>query len=303
MNAALAVAFGTASIRVATPLVLAAIGEAIAERSGVINLGIEGGMLAGAFAAAVGATHGGLMAGVVAGTLAGIVVAFVFGAIAVWGRTDQIISGMAVTLAATGLTGLLARRVWGVAGAGLSIPTMKAIAVPALATIPIVGPIFFNQPAITYLAYLMIPLAGWLLFRSRFGLEVRASGEGPAAAAACGVAVARVRITAVVIGGLCAGLAGASLVLAEVGTFSEQMTAGRGFIAIAIVALGRWNPVGIAVASLVFGAATATQYLFQAAGTSVPYQLFLVLPYLLALAVMAIATRRHGGPAGLGQTH
>jgi simple sugar transport system permease protein len=111
-----------------------------------------------------------------------------------------------------------------------------------------------------------------------------------------------VRISAVVLGGLCSGVAGASLVLAQVGAFSEQMTAGRGFIAIAIVALGRWNPWGIAASALVFGAATESQFLFQAAGTTIPYQLFLVLPYLLALAVMALATRRHRGPAGLAQT-
>jgi simple sugar transport system permease protein len=302
MTASLIVAFGTASVRVTTPLLLAAIGEGIAERSGVINLGIEGGMLAGAFAAAVVATHDGTTAGVAAGAFAGILVAFAFGAIAVWGRTDQIISGMAVTLAATGLTGLLARRVWGVAGAGLSIPTMHLAAIPGLASIPILGPVFFDQPAITYVAYLMIPIAAWLLFRTRFGLEIRASGEGPTAAAACGVAVTRVRISAVVLGGLCSGVAGASLVLAQVGAFSEQMTAGRGFIAIAIVALGRWNPWGIAASALVFGAATESQFLFQAAGTTIPYQLFLVLPYLLALAVMALATRRHRGPAGLAQT-
>lgn len=303
MNVALMIGFAAAAVRVGTPLALAALGEGVAERSGVINLGIEGSMLAGAFAAAVGAGTGSVLAGVFAAVSAGVIVAALFALVAIGARADQIITGTAVTLGATGLTGLLAERAWGAAGAGLSLPTMAAVTVPVVGTLPVVGPVFFRQSALTYLCYLMIPLTSWFLFRTRYGLALRASGESPAAAAAAGVPVARVRSVAALIGGACAGLAGASLVLAQVGTFTERMTGGRGFIAIAIVALGRWSPGGIALASLLFGAATALQYLMQASGAGVPYQLLIALPYLLALAALGVAVGRHRGPAALGVPH
>lgn len=298
-----AVAFAAAAVRVGTPLGLAAIGEAVAERSGVINLGIEGAMLAGAFGAAAGAAAGGVVVGVVAGTIAGIVIASLFAAIAIGARVDQVITGTAVTLLATGLTGLLAERIWGTAGVGLSLPTLSPLPLPWLGRVPGVGPALFQQSVLTYAGYLLIPASSWLLFRTRLGLELRACGESPAAAAAAGVAVGRVRAIATLIGGACAGLAGASLVLAQVGTFTERMTGGRGFIAIAIVALGRWDPRGVAAAALLFGAATALQYMFQAAGSRVPYQLFVALPYLLALAVLGLAVGRRRAPAALGQPH
>ena len=303
ITATLATAFAAAAVRVGTPLALAAVGETISEKSGVINLGIEGAMLAGAFGAAVGAMEHGLVVGVLAGIGAGLVTAALFAAIAIGARADQIISGTAITLAATGLTGLLAQRVWGTAGAGLSLPTFTPVPLPLLHAIPLVGPALFQQSALTYACYAIVPAASWLLYRTRFGLEIRASGESPAAASAAGVAVGRIRTIATLIGGMCAGLAGASLVLAQVGTFTERMTGGRGFIAIAIVALGRWHPWGVAIAALVFGAATALQYIFQASGTGVPYQFFIALPYLLALAALGVAVGRHRGPAALGRAH
>ena len=301
IDPALLVGFAAASVRVGTPLGLAAIGEAIAEKSGVINLGVEGAMLAGALGAAIGAMHGGVASGVVTAAAAGVIVATVFAAVAVGARADQIISGTAVTLGATGLTGLLAQRL--LTGPALSLPTLSSTPLPVINTIPFVGAVFFRQSVLTYACYLLIPMASWLLWRTKFGLQLRASGEAPMAAAAAGVGVARMRTLAVLMGGFCAGLAGAALVLAEVGTFTERMTAGRGFIAIAIVALGRWNPWGVAAAALLFGAATALQYTFQAAGSHVPYQLFLALPYLLALAALGAAIGRHRGPAALGQPH
>jgi simple sugar transport system permease protein len=301
ISPALLVGFAAASVRVGTPLGLAAIGESIAEKAGVINLGIEGAMLAGAFAAAAGAMYGGATTGVLAAAAAGLFVAAAFAAIAVAARADQIIAGTAITLGATGLTGLLAQRVF--TGPALSLATLSAAPVPLIDQIPVLGGVFFRQSVLTYACYVLIPLASWLLWRTRFGLQLRACGEAPAAAAAAGVAVGRMRAVAVLIGGVCAGLAGAALVLAQVGTFTERMTAGRGFIAIAIVALGRWNPWGVGGAALLFGAATALQYTFQAAGSRVPYQLFIALPYLLALAALGVAIGRHRGPAALGQPH
>ena len=221
---------------------------------------------------------------------------------AVVGRADQIISGTAVTLGAIGLTGMIAQQAFGTAGAGLAVPTLAPVGVPLLEQVPVLGPIVFRQSPLTYLTVALVPVVAWLLFRTRFGLELRAAGEAPLGAAAAGVRVRMVRSLGVLAGGALAGIGGASLVLAQVGTFTERMTAGRGFIAIAIVVLGRWHPVGALLAALLFGAATALQFLFQASGiTVVPYQVLLALPYLLALAVLATAVGRARAPAALAR--
>jgi simple sugar transport system permease protein len=294
-------AFLEAAVRTATPLAFAALGEAVTERAGVINVGLEGVIIAGCFGAVVAAGAGGLAAGLAGGILAGFAVAACFALFAVWLRTDQIITGTAITLGALGLTGTLYRAVYGEAGAALSIPTMRPVAIPGLSAIPVVGPAFFAQPVVTYLLYAVVALTWWALARTHVGLAVRATGEQPMAAEAAGIRIVRIQWGAVLVGGALAGLAGATLVLAQVGTFAEGMSAGRGFIAIAVVALGRWRPVGVALAALLFGAATAMQYLFQSIGSTLPYQLFLALPYALTLVVLAVGTGRMHAPAALGR--
>lgn len=293
--------FLAAAVRVATPLLLAATGETLGERAGVINLGIEGAMLGGALAAALGALQGGPWVGVLAAALAGAALAGVFALVAVRAGADQIITGTALTLAAFGLTGALYRQLFGAAGAGLSIPTLGVVEVPLLHAIPIIGPAIFAQPAPTYLAMVAVVVLWWVLFRTRWGLAVRAVGESPVAARAAGIRVRTTRSVATIVGGALAGIGGASLVLAQVGTFAEKMTAGRGFVAIAIVVLGRWHPIGVAIAALVFGAATALQFVFQAMGLAVPYQLFLMLPYALTLLALAGVVGRVRAPASLGR--
>ncbi|MDZ4862332.1 MAG: ABC transporter permease [Gemmatimonadota bacterium] len=291
----------TAAVRVATPLLLAALGETVSERGGVINLGIEGAMLAGALGAALGATAGGPWAGVLAAIAGGLLVSAAFAAIAIGADADQIITGTAMTLASIGLTGAIYRSAYGTAGVGLSLPTLPVVVVPGLSDIPVVGPAFFQQSALTYIAYLLVPVLWWSLFRTRFGLTLRASGESAEHARAAGVRVTRVRVIGVLIGGALAGLAGASLVLAQVGTFAEKMTAGRGFIAIAIVVLGSWHPGRVFGAALFFGAAMALQFLLQSFLLGVPYQVFLLLPYLLTLLVLAGVVGQVRAPAGLGK--
>jgi simple sugar transport system permease protein len=293
--------FLAAAVRISTPLLYAATGELLVERSGVINLSVEGAMLAGALAAALGAGLGGPWIGVIAAVAAGVAVASVFAAAALGARADQIITGTAVTLGAIGLTGAVYRSAYGAGGPGLSIPTFAALPIPGLASIPVAGPALFAQPVLTYLAWLLVPAAWWFLFRSWWGLALRATGESAEAAHASGVPVWRIRVTAALVAGGLAGLGGATLVLAQVGTFAEKMTAGRGFLAIAVVILGRWHPVGVLLASLLFGAATALQFAFQAMGLGVPYQLFLMLPYVLALAALAVRIRGWRAPAGLGK--
>jgi simple sugar transport system permease protein len=298
---ALAGGFLAASVRIATPLLFAATGETITERSGVINLGIEGVMLAGALAAAIGATAWGPWGGLAAAAGAGMLAAGVFALLAIGARADQIIAGTAITLAMVGLTGTIYRQVYGAEGAGLSLPTFSAMHIPGLSRLPIVGPALFQQPVPTYVAFLSLPLVWWMLFRTRLGLALRATGEGAAMARAMGVRTGLIRAGATTVGGAFVGLGGATLVLAQVGTFAERMTAGRGFLAIAIVVLGRWHPGGVALAALLFGLATALQFLFQSLGLQAPYQLFLMLPYLLTLLALAGAVGRVRAPADLGR--
>lgn len=293
--------FLAAAVRVATPLLLAATGETIAQRAGVLNLGLEGVMLAGALAAALGADAWGAWAGAAAASGAGMVLAGVFALVVVGARVDHVIAGTAITLGAVGLTGTVYRQAFGAAGAGLDLPTLAPVALPMLSSVPVLGRAFFDQPAPTYLGVLAVPAVWWLLFRTRAGLALRATGEAASVARSSGVRTRLVRTLATVTGGAFAGLEGGTLVLAQVGTFAERMTAGRGYVAIAIVVLGRWHPVGVALASLAFGAAMALQFLFQTLGLGVPYQLFLMLPYALALLALAGVVGRVRAPADLGK--
>lgn len=294
--------FLAATVRTAVPLGLAALGELLVERAGLINIGLEGAILAGAFGALVGASSiGGVSAGFAVAALAGLLVAVLFALFVIWLRADQIIAGTALTLLSVGATGTLYRALYGSSGAALGIPTSEPLAVPGLASIPIVGPALFAQPPITYVLYMIAPVLAWWLARTQAGLSLRAIGERPEAAEAAGVAVDRMRVLAILAGGVLAGLAGGTLVLAQAGTFAEGMSAGRGFIAIAIVVLGRWSAYGVAAGALLFGAASALQYAFQAKGWNVPYQVFLGVPYLLTLAALAGAVGRARAPAALGR--
>ncbi len=294
-------AFLEGVVRTATPLALAALGETVTERSGIINIGLEGSIIAGALGSVVGAAHGGVWAGFVFGAVCGLAVAAIFALFAVVLRADQIITGTAVTLLALGGTGTLYRLIYGSAGAALNTPTLNPAAIPFLSKIPVVGLALFAQPSITYVLYALIPVVSWWMYRTHAGLALRSVGENPAAAIAAGVRGKRVQFTAVLFGGALGGVSGATLVLAQAGTFVEGMSAGRGFIAIAIVVLGRWNPLGTVLAALIFGAASALQFYFQAIGTNLPYQLFLAFPYVLTLIALAATHGRVSAPAALGR--
>ena len=299
LDAAALAGFLAAAIRIATPLLLAALGETVTERAGVINLGLEGAMLVGALAAAYGSATSGAWTGVALATGAGALVSLLLGSVLLAGA-NQVIAGTAITLGCVGLTGA-AHRVWVAGGAPAIVPTIAPAPVPLLSEIPVLGPAFFDQPLPTYIGLLLAPLLWWGLYRTRTGLALRAAGESAVMARASGVPLQVVRTGAIVFGGALGGLAGASLVLAQVGSFAERMTGGRGYVAIAIVVLGRWHPAGVAVAAIGFGAATALQFVFQSLSLDVPYQLFLVLPYLLTLLALAGAVGRTRPPADLGK--
>lgn len=300
--------FLEAAVRTATPLALAALGETISQRSGVVNVGLEGIILAGAFGALVGGYpapifggEGSLLAGYAAAVGCGMLLATLFATMVVSLRANQIITGTALTLFAAGLTGTLYRAGYGTAGAALALPVAESIPVPLLAGLPLIGRAFFAQPPTTLLLYLLLPLAWLLLTRTHAGLGLRAVGEHPEAAVAAGISPARVRWAALMLAGALGGLSGATLVLEQSGTFSEGISAGRGFIAIAIVVLARWSALGVGAAALLFGAASALQFLIQSMGVRLPYQLPLALPYIVTLVMLAVSGRRARAPAALGR--
>ena len=289
------------TVRTATPLGFAALGETVAERSGVINIGLEGAIIAGAFGAFIAAGTGSVWVGFAGAALGGVIVAAMFAVFAIRLRADQIIVGTAVSLLSLGLTATLYRQLYGATGAALTIPTMAVFEVPGLVSIPVLGRPLFAQPPITYLLYVAFPAVWWWMYRTYSGLGLRAVGEDPMAAIAAGVPATRMQTVAILFGGALGGIAGGVLVIAQAGSFAEGMSAGRGFIAIAIVVLGRWHPLGVAAAAVVFGAASALQYLFQAMGWALPYQAFLVLPYVLTLLGLAGIAGKATAPASLGQ--
>lgn len=301
MDSALAAALLDSTVTMSVPLLLAALGEVVAERSGILNIGVEGILLAGAFAAmAVCHLTGSPWLGVVGAWGIGLLLAGLFGSVTIYGNTNQVVAGVALNLMAAGLTGVLYRAMFGVTGTALSVAALPKVAIPGLSALPIVGPALFSETALGYLTFCSVFAVWYGLYRTIPGLKLRMVGENPRAAAAQGVDVRVTQLVATLIGGWFAATAGAFLVVAYTRTFVEGMSAGRGFIALGIVIFGRWNPLGAAAASLVFGFATALQFHAQAQNSVVPYQALLALPYLLTLAVLASAKARTRAPAALG---
>lgn len=295
------VPFLEAAVRTATPLAFAALGELVAERSGVINLGMEGTIIAGCLGAALAANAGGVAMGFVGAAGAGAALAVIFAFFVLVVRADQIITGTALTVLGLGLTGTIYRSTPELMLSSTAVPTTGPIAIPLLAELPVVGRALFVQPLPTYALYVLAPCLAWWMMRSHAGLALRAVGESPEAARAAGIAVTRVRWLALVFSGVMGGLCGGALVLAQVGAFNEGMSAGRGFIAIAVVVLGRWMPWGVVGGALVFGAAFALQYLVQSLGLALPYQIFLALPYVLTLVLLAALRGQARAPQHLGR--
>jgi simple sugar transport system permease protein len=292
------------TIAMATPILLAALGELLVEESGIINIGIEGGMLAGAFFALAAAWFSGSIAlGLIAGAGASIALNAALAVLAVNLAVNQVVAGTALDILALGLTGVLYRRFFGLTGSAFVVRQMSAIALGPLARLPIVGRALFDQNGLVYAAFALVPIISIVVSRTRYGLRLRATGERPEAADALGIDVYRLRWEALIASGALTGLGGAFLTLGYAGTFVEGMSAGRGFVALAVVILGRWNAWGCALASILFGAAMALQFGFQALGTAVPYQAFLALPYALTLAVLAILGGQADAPGALGEPY
>ncbi len=293
--------FLTSTIAMATPILLAALGELLVEESGIVNIGIEGAMLAGAFFALSGVYFAGSIAlGLLCGIAAAIAINAMLGVLIINLAVNQVVAGTAVDIFTAGITGVFYRKFFGITGKAFIVSPLRAIALGPLAKIPFFGPMLFDQSPLVYFAFLLVPVVGWLIGRTRYGLRLRAAGERPEAADALGLRVYAIRWQALIASGVLTGLAGAFLSVAYANTFVENISAGRGFVALAVVILGRRNPWGLAIASLLFGAAMAMQFGLQALGTSVPYQLFLALPYTLTVIVLAFFGGQASDPSALG---
>jgi ABC-type uncharacterized transport system permease subunit len=284
------------TVRQATPLVLGAMCGLMGERSGVINIGIEGQMLMAAFVGfLVNVYSGSLFLAVLGGLLTGAVLGLLLAFMSVTLKIDQIIGGTVINILALGLTGYFYTA--GLTTKGKLVP----IALGPLAKIPLIGPVLFNNPPITYTTIILVFVVHYVLFHTRWGLRTRAVGEHPRAADTVGVNVYMVRYVNVIIGGAIAGLAGAFLTLEAVGSFERAMTNGRGFVALAVMIFGKWTPIGSWGAALLFGLASALQTQLQFGGVvNIPHQFIGMLPYLLTIVVLAGFGGRARPPAADG---
>jgi general nucleoside transport system permease protein len=297
----LQVGFFAALIRIATPLILATLGELFTERAGVLNLGIEGIMLFSAMTGFTAAYYSGdLWLGIAAAAATGAVMGLLMGLMTVTLGLSQHVSGIGVTMLSTGFAFYFYRLVFGEPSQPPNIAGFKPLEIPGLAGIPVLGPILFDQFALSYLAFLAVPVAAFLLYRTPWGLNLRTVGENPRAADGAGVSVARMRYQALVISGAFMGVAGAYLSMAQFNAFTFGVVSGRGWVCIALVVFGQWSPWKSALGALLFAFIDAFQLRLQASGViQLPYQVFLMLPFLLTILAMAAVSRSARAPAAL----
>ena len=287
----------TSAIRLATPYLFASIGESFAQLSGVLNLGVDGIMLVGAFAAFfVVLNTGNLWLGVLAALFVGLLMGLLMSVISVTLKAEQGISGIGLYMFGLGLSSLLFKVTIGTVK---TVNGFQPIKIPLLGDIPFIGEIFFNNNVMVYMAFLLVPAAWWVLEKTTWGLRIKAAGQNPAAADSLGVNVDRVRYVSVCLGAMLAGLAGASLSIALVNLFQENLTAGAGFIAVALVYFGGWKPLGILGGALLFSTVNAFQLWMQVLGVNIPSDVAVMLPYLLTIVALAFTMNRAHQPAGL----
>jgi len=303
MDAALTIDFLSATVRIATPSRLAAMGGILIERAGTFAVGLEGMMLSGAFFGVVGAY---LSGSIVMGLLAACFGGMLFGAIVAVATTrfdtEHMVTGLAANLLALGFTSFALRTIVGRGQAPvIHIPLLQPLPIPFLADIPVIGTLLFRQPPLTYLAFVAVAAIAVFLRRTRGGLLLTASGENPLAVFAAGTDPIRTRFVALLGGGVLAGLAGAVLSLQQIGTFTDGMTGGRGYMALAAVIVGRWLPLGTLAGCLMFGATEALQLRVQAFNLPVSSYVIQMVPYLAALLVLASLGRTARMPAAIGQ--
>lgn len=291
-----------AMVRCGTPLLLVALGELVCEKSGVLNLGQEGMMLFGAvvgFIAAIGT--GSLWLGVLAAMAAGVLLSALFALVALGCNANQVATGLALTIFGIGLSSFV-----GAAWVGKPLAGFEPVAIPLLSALPVLGKMLFNQDLMVYLSFALFALIAWALLKSRIGLVLQAVGENPDAASAMGLPVLRVRTLAVLFGGAMAGMAGAYLSLAYTPMWAENMTAGRGWIALALVVFASWRVFRVLLGAYLFGLASILHLVAQGVGLAIPANLLAMLPYVATILVLVLLSRdavrtRLFAPVSLGQ--
>jgi ABC-type uncharacterized transport system permease subunit len=299
----------TITIVAGTSLVYATLGEIITERAGILNLGLEGMMIMGAVTGFAGAYHSeSVWVGVLVAVLVGGVMALIHAFLTISLRAEQVVSGLALTLAGGGLASFLGEKM-GPGGSplvGLTGPRFREIPLPILSEIPIIGPTLFDQDMLVYAMYFLVAIIWYFLYKTRPGLHLRAIGENPQTADAMGLNVFGLRYLYTVVGGMLVGLGGAHLSLAYTPGWTENLTGGRGWIAIALVIFATWNPLRAVIGAILFGGINAIQFWLQARGTTIPANLLNMLPYILTVTVLVLITwmeafsKRVGAPAALG---
>jgi general nucleoside transport system permease protein len=284
-------------IRLATPYLFASLGEMFAQSSGVLNLGVDGIMLMGAFTGFyVATTTGNLWLGVLAAAVVGLLMGLLMAFVSVTLKAEQGISGIGLQLFGLGFSTLLFKTV--LSGTVVSIVGFQPIKIPVLGDIPLLGAAMFNHNALVYLAFLLVPITAFVLNKTTLGLKIRAVGQNPQAADTLGVSVAGIRYMTVCFGGIMAGIAGASLSLALINLFQENMTNGMGFIAVALVYFGSWRPSGVLLGSLIFSFVNSFQLWVQVKGVNIPSDVAVMMPYILTILALVFAVRR-STPAAL----
>jgi ABC-type uncharacterized transport system permease subunit len=287
----------TAGIRLATPYLYAALGETLGQRSGVLNLGVEGQMLMGAFAAFyVSITTGNLWLGLLAAVIVGAVMGLAMAFVTVNLQAVQGISGIGFYLFGLGMSTLLFQMTLGTVETVSGFPPLH---IPILGDIPVIGEIFFNHNIMVYGAYALVPIAWFVLNKTSIGLKIRAVGENPEAADSLGVSVATVRYITVTLGGVLSAIAGASMSIALLNVFQQNMTSGLGFIAVALVYFGGWRPVGVLLGALLFSMVIAFQLRLQVEGSGIPSDLLVMLPYVLTIIALVLTVQRVRAPSAL----
>ena len=291
-----------ASVRLAAPLMLTSVGAVYSELTGSVNIGMEGMMLTGALASvAVSLYTGNLFVAAICAMIVGGLLAVLHAYLTVSRRAVQTVSGLAINLFAVGVTNFGYARL--LAADRVRVTTFPVLSPPAWHEVPFFGPVILSQPVIVWAAFILPLVSMWVLYKTSWGLNIRAVGEHPRAVASAGLSVYRLKYAGVILGGVFAGLGGSALALTDLGYFLPLMTAGRAFIVLAALVVGKWNPVGVAVVCLLFGAADSLQLRLQTSGSAIPYQFPLMMPYLLTIAALAGLVGRTVGPKTLGQAY
>ena len=292
------------TIRLATPILIPALGQIYTQRSGILNLGVEGTMLMGAVAGfSVAAGTGSLWLGVLGGIITGMLFSLIFAWLTVTVGANQVISGIGLNILASGLAAFIYRVIFGIRSLPAQIESFKPIDFGPLSQMPVLGPILFQHNWLVYFAFLLVPVTWFFMEKTTYGLKIKAVGENPRAADSKGINVGKIRYSAVLLGGAYAGLGGAFMTIAYLNQFTETVIGGRGYIAVSVVILARFIPSRAALGALIFGFFTASQLRLQAQGVNFPSQLLLALPYAATIVALIFASKDAAMPSAYAQPY